>query len=144
MKKHFMDRQRSDNKASSVRGFAVLFSVIVMGAIGAIISVMLLNQSVQSNKDSLAILHAAQAQRIADACAEYALNELRASPSYDGNETIAIGSQNCSVLPMEGSGQVRTIKTQSTVGSSTRRVRIITSRMAPSIVLSEWREVADF
>lgn len=139
-----MDRQHSDNKSGFARGFAVLFSVIVMGAIGTVISVMLLVQSVQSNKNSLSSVHAASAQRMADACAEYTLNALRANQSYSGNETVTIGSQNCSISPLEGSGQTRTIKTQSTVGSSTKRVRAITSQVTPAIMLSEWREVADF
>lgn len=139
-----MDQQHSDNKRGFARGFAVLFSVIVMGAIGTAISVMLLVQSVQSNKNSLSSVHAAQTQHMADTCAEYALNALRANQSYGGNEIVTIGSQNCSILPLEGSGQVRTIKTQSTVGSSTRRVRVITSQTTPSIIVSEWRELADF
>lgn len=138
-----MDRQRCGNRTNR-RGFAVLFSVIVLGAIGATISIALLTQAIQFERDTVLSAQSTKAQSLANACAEYALNALRADQNYAGNETVSIGDASCVILALDGSGNTKTIKTTSTVGTATRKVRITTSQTTPNIILSQWREVADF
>lgn len=61
---------------------------------------------------------------LARACLEYALIKLADSPSYSGNETRDIDSDQCRVISVETSGLNKIIKTRSQVLGATTNLRL--------------------
>ena len=61
---------------------------------------------------------------LARACLEYALIKLADSPSYAGNETRDIDSDQCEVVSVETSGSNKIIKARSQVSGATTNLRL--------------------
>lgn len=142
-----MDTQKNlqEVRRSDYSGFITLISVLIVSAISVVVSVMLLIRSTDAARTNTILEQSLKARALADACAERALGEIQKSASYDGNETLTLPTGSCSILSIGGSGDTnRTIKTSATVGSTTRRVRVIVQTRRPAIQATSWEEVADF
>lgn len=136
-----MEQRTKDNHNN---GFVALVAVLIIGAVGLAIAISLTLLSAGFAKTSLVIQQSQQAKSLANACAEYGLEKLRESTGYAGNETLTIGSSTCSVLAVLGSGNSnRTVQTTSTVGTITRKIKVLVSQVTPQIQLTSWQEVAD-
>lgn len=128
-----------------VNGFVILTGVIVIGAIAIVVAVSLILIGLGLSRTSFANEQSAQAKGLADACAEYALNQLRNDSNYAGDEILSIGPGSCYIRPVLGSGNTnRTVETIGTVGPITRKVKIQVLRIKPKIEITAWQEVADF
>ncbi len=81
----------------------------------------------------------------AQACAEYALKELRKDPSYAGNDIMSLGTGSCEILPVGGIGNNnRLICTEGQVGDVFRRLEIVVRDVLPKVKISSWQEVSLF
>lgn len=127
------------------QGFIILMATVVISAIGVAIATSLLLLGIGSSRSSLILEQSAQAKSLANACAEYALNQLRLDENYAGNETVSISGQNCFVETVGGTGQTnRTIRSRATAGEATRRVRVTGIDITSAPVIARWEEVADY
>lgn len=125
-------------------GFVALVSVIIIGAIAVAVVVSLLLFGISSVQSGEAVEQSARARYMADACAEYALEQLREDPSYAGEENLEIGSGSCEILPTETlSDGVVVIKSMGSDGDAVRKVRVVTNHLRPSVSVSIWEEVAE-
>ena len=125
-------------------GFVALVSVIILGAIAVVIVISLLLFGISSVQNGEASEDSAQARYMADACAEYALEQLREDPSYAGEEQLETGSGSCEVLPTEVLSEgVVIIESIGRSGDAVRKVRIATNHVRPSVSVSIWEEVAE-
>jgi type II secretory pathway component PulK len=125
-------------------GFVALVSVIIVGAIAIAVVLALLLFGISSVQNAEVFERSAKARYMADACAEYALERLREDPSYSGSETVEIGGNSCEILSVEhiSEGAVA-VSTIGTSGDAVRKVRVITSRLRPSVRISLWEEVGE-
>lgn len=126
------------------KGYAALMGVLILGLVIALLVPALLINSTDNFKISESITNSNQALVQTESCAEIALEKLRQNNSYSGNETISLSTGTCTIRPISGSGQTKTIELSSNVNSYTRKVRIITSQLTPLILVSSWQDISDF
>ena len=127
------------------RGYVLLISVLLTAVVGTAIAATLPLLGASSAQMGIAAEQSAKARALADACAEYALNELRQSAGYGGSETLILGQGSCTVLSVLGNGnQNRTVQTTGTVGNATRRVEVVVANINPQLTLDSWQEVWEF
>jgi len=126
------------------RGYAMLLSVLVVGAVAIAIAVSLVLWGVGFSRSGFAIEQSNVAKGLANACAETALEQIRESSSFSGTATVAIGDGNCTYTVIAGSGQNRTVNVSGAVGTVVRKVKITLDTITPKINITLWQEVADF
>lgn len=138
-----MKQQPYDKKNQS--GYIVLITVLVIGAIGVAIAVSVLLLGLGSSRSGFAMQQSSQAKSLVNACAEEALQKLRESVYYTGNESLTYSSGSCQIQTISGSGNSnRTIQTVGTVGTIQRKVKVVVGSVHPTIAITSWQEVADF
>ena len=126
-------------------GFITLVSVLVVGAVGLSIAVSLLLLGLGSSRTSFALQESNEAKALANACAEEALQKLRESVYYAGNETKTFTLGSCQIQAVSGTGNLsRTLQTVGIVRQTQRKVKVIVSRVHPIPGITSWQEVADF
>lgn len=126
-------------------GYVLLFSVIVIGAIASGIVASLLMLGTTASQVGIASEYGTKAFALAGGCAEYALQALRTSTNYAGNETKSYASGTCEILTIGGVGNNdRMICIEGTAGSVTRRLEIIVSQVLPKTRIDSWQEVSSF
>ena len=123
------------------RGFAVLLSVLVLAAVGVALSTTLLYLSIGGTQTSLAISESQEANGLANACAESALEKLAVSSSYIGTASLTLGAGTC-MYTVIGNGSSDSIDSTGTVGSTIRKVEIKIA--IPQLTVSSWQELGDF
>ncbi len=129
----------------SHRGYITLISVLVIGAVGVAISTSLILLGLSSTRTSFALEQSSQAKALVNACAEYALQQIKDSSSYVGTSGLqASGLGTCSYVVQSKGGQNRTILSTGTVGSVVRKVKIVLVKVTPAITISTWQEVSLF
>ncbi|HLD20242.1 MAG TPA: hypothetical protein VJB93_03295 [Patescibacteria group bacterium] len=137
--KHFTRQQGSDN------GYTMLLAVLITTAVGAGIAGTVLLSGLGTSRSGLVTQQSMQARSLGNACAEEALQKLRESLYYSGDEILTFSAGSCQILPISGTGNTnRTVETTGSVGTVIRKVRIVIAQVHPTISLSSWLEVGDF
>lgn len=126
-------------------GYVLLISVIAIGALVSIIVASVLLLGITASRVGLSFRHAAQGLELAHACAEVALRSLRASPGYQGEETMALDTGVCEILSIGGSGNTnRLLCVEGRAGDTTRRIEIVIDQLLPATRISSWSETYAF
>lgn len=129
-------------------GFIALTSILIISALILLLVVGVSLRSIGATNIALDFHQATRALTAANACAEIGLMKLLTTHNYLGNETIAIGSQNCfianSATTTANPNLNRTFKTTSTVANFTRKNQVAITQVSPTTTISSWQEVADF
>ncbi len=145
MNKLFMPQPAFAKHQSRQRGYVVLISVLVISVVGLAVASTLMTLGISSAQTSLSGQQSAEARGLADACAEYALNQLRMDSGYAGGETLQLGQGTCDILPIQGSGnEDRVIQTTGTVDRTVRKVEAHIAQLLPVTQLDSWMEPDDF
>lgn len=130
---------------NSQRGYIALISILIASAIVLLISLSASLLSIGESKMGLQMNQASESFYLAQSCAEYALIALKNDLNYIGDETLTINGQDCTILPLEGSGNTdRVIKALSNAYNQTRKIRIEINQVNPEIDIKSWQEVANF
>lgn len=125
-------------------GFIALISILIISALMLLVGVGMVLRAVGETRISIVSEHAARARAAVTSCAEYALMQLKNSSSYAGNQTLNIGGDPCTILPIGGSGGAnRTVQTTSTVNGATRNVFIRVQVIDPTMTVT-WQNVPTF
>lgn len=129
---------------TSQNGYAVLISVFIVGAIGAVITTSLLLFGIDASRTALSIELSGEARGLADACAEEALQQIHDNTPFTGTENLSFGQGNCSYTVINLGGQNRTITSIGTAETAIRKIKIMITAINPRVVITTWEEVADF
>lgn len=124
-------------------GFVVLISVLVVGAVGAAITLSLILLGLGSSRASFAVEQSSQAKSIVNACTEEALQQIREFTPFIGSGGLTLGQAACSYTVTSQGGDARTIDASGTVGTVVRKVKVIISAINPSIIITSWQEVSN-
>lgn len=119
-------------------GYALLLSVIVIGAIGLLVSVFMLSHSVSSGQTFIVQRSGTKASLYAEACAESALQEIRDTTSFVGSNSISFSDGSCQYQITSLGGQNRQIVATGAVAQSIKTVTILLSKINPDIVVDSW------
>jgi hypothetical protein len=79
---------------------------------------------------------------LSEACVSTALFKIAQNESYAGNESVVIGSYNCSILPLESAGGQKIIKATATVQNSTTNLRVTVDKTTLQVIY--WEEIPAF
>ncbi len=126
-------------------GYILLISILAIGGIASAVLTSLLLLGTSAARVSLSIQQSNQALSTAQACAEYALLNLRTSASYGGDATIALTNGQCTISPIGGAGYSnRSICVQGESGDAVRRMEILVNQVVPVTTITSWQEVGTF
>jgi len=126
------------------KGYVILLSVLIVGAIGLSVATTFLLLGVDSSRTGLDFLRGKQARSLADACAEEALQIIWGNNSYAGTSNLVIGSQACTYTVVNLGGTSREIDASATVAPATRKVKVLINQLNPQINVTSWQEVGSF
>lgn len=126
------------------KGYVALITTLVVGALSSFAVLGMLSIGTIQTQTSLVSYDGSRAGFLADACAEYALQEIRNSTSFSGSGNITIGAGSCFYDVIGGIGQTRTIESEATVKNSTRRVVVTIDQINPLINVTSWNFVDQF
>ncbi len=130
---------------TKIKGYITLLSVIVVGVISMSITIALILINVDNIKTTIDYENGKQAEYLARACGEIALEKIWNDGQYMGNETMSLTNGSCQILAVEDSGtQTPTIKVVGTSGLSVKRFEISLSQATPQIEISYYREKGSF
>lgn len=118
-----------------------MLSVLIVTAVGIVLSVVLLLLSVNFSRSSLVLEKFFQAKALADACAEEALQQINDRVSYSGSASLTLGQGSCSYTVTKLTGQNRTITASGIVGTVVRKLAISLDKVNPSLNIASWQEV---
>lgn len=124
-------------------GYVALMAVLIIGATSLAVGLTLLTTGTDSQRAALVTQQSAQARALADACAEEALQQIYASASFTGSNSLSQGQGNCSYTVTNTGGSNRTIDASGNVSSVVRKVKVYVTITSSSISISSWQEVAD-
>ncbi|MEK7195360.1 MAG: hypothetical protein AAB655_01555 [Patescibacteria group bacterium] len=124
-------------------GYIALVAALIISA-ALIAIVMATGQVSYLERADVSNSHFKSSSRaLADACAEVALLNLGSSSSYSGNETVAVGSSTCSVLPLSsGENGARVISVYGKYQNSYTNLKITVPSSSVSVL--SWEEVKSF
>jgi Tfp pilus assembly protein PilX len=122
------------------QGFAILFSVLIVGAVGLFIASSLLLLGIDTQRTSFAVVQSSQALGLADACAEEALEQIFDNNNYTGSSGLTLATGTCTYTVNNTGGSTRSITTTGTVGTIIRKNTLTIASLLPTIVVSAWQE----
>lgn len=134
---------RRNTSATRDRGFATLLAVLIMGAIGTVVVLALLQLGFGASHNSLLTQERYQAKMLADACTEKALDDIITTPTYTGTQTITLGAGNCSVT-VTSSSVPKTIQSTGTVDNVVQRATVTVTQVTPTVTITTWQYVSSF
>lgn len=123
------------------QGYVTLISILVVGAVGAAITVSLILLGVGASRTSFTVEQSNQAKGLANACIEEALQQVRDSTPFVGIGNLAFGQGTCTYAVTIQGGQNRTITAIGTVGTIVRKATVVINRITPLILMTSWQEV---
>lgn len=138
------------SKFMNNKGYIALLSVLIISAVGSVVALSLLTVGASLGRTSFMLQKGHSAQALALACGNKALQIIRLSASYGGDETVYFGDDFCEILPITVVAGIYTIKTQGSVDPILRKNKIVVLRtedpdtLAVTMTLESWQEVADF
>ena len=126
------------------RGFVSLVSVLLISIAGLTIALALLNSVTDSEQTSVATIRSHQAQALATACIEEALQQINDATSYTGSATLSVQYGPCAYAVTNTGGQTRSIHASSTVEGIVRKILVSIDKVNPNISVTSWQDVAGF
>jgi hypothetical protein len=129
----------------SESGFILLLSVLILGALGAAVTVSLLQLGLSASRTANTIELSQAARDLANTCAEEAIERLTRDNTYAAGATITLGNGTCTINTISGSGDVnREVQVTGEVQNVDRKVEVYIDNLAAPVTISSWQEVADF
>lgn len=122
------------------RGYVLLMSVLILGAVGIAITVSLLLFGTGNLSTLNYWQKSTQAKAITDGCTEEALQQIRDNSSYSGTVTTPVGSGSCTYAVENLGGNNRSVSVSGTDGIAVRRVSILIDQLNPQLNIAFWRE----
>lgn len=126
------------------KGYVALITVLILGAVGTLLSVTLLLASTTRSRTLIDTTNSYYARYYADACAEEALKEISLSTPYEGTDSLIFDNGDCYYSVINTGGQNRRIESEGSAGSVTKRLLIIIDSLNPTINVVSWQEVSNF
>ena len=132
-------------KTTNLNGYVALMSVIILGAVGGLITLTLYLTGIQSAQSSDLYIKSYQAKTLADTCAESAIGKIITSSTTLETGNIVLGNGNCNFIITNGIDTAKYITSTANVGDVIRKVSVIvdTSKTTTNhtIKILSWQEV---
>ena len=127
-------------KTKTEKGYIALVSVIIIVALLILVAAAAAFYGIGEVYMGFKKSQGEESFYLSAACAEEALTKLKESLNYGGNETLTSDSGNCTILPIEGSGnEDRIVKTIGRVGGAIRKIRIGVKKVNLDMEINSWQ-----
>lgn len=124
------------------QGYVSIVTMVILMLIVLTVTISVITVQIDSNLSYRTNTDSAKARANADSCAEVAINKLKESTAYTGNETLTTDHGTCQIVSITGSGNTnRVINVKGDFNTVTRKVQISISQVNASTVISSWLEV---
>lgn len=123
-------------------GYVALLSVLIVSAATVSIGLGLLLIGADTSRATLVDQQSQQAQNLATACGEEALQVMHDNTAFTGSGNLTLGQGTCTYIVTNTGGANRTIDATGTVNSIVRKVKIYATIGASSISITSWQEVS--
>lgn len=120
-------------------GYLAITSAIILSIIAMVLAVGLSFSSYFGLSDIQDANLKEISVALAEACVDKALLSLAQNINYAGNETVAVGSSACSILPIETSSTYKIIKTKANFSGAWTNLKITAATSSPFEIL-KWEE----
>jgi hypothetical protein len=122
-------------------GFIALITLLIILSIILTTGLSISFLSVEEANMSLQKSRSSQAYYLANLCAEGALIQLKeTNGAYTGETKPNIEGGNCEISVVGN----WTIKVKANFQNQTRKIMVVASQINPKMIISSWREAADF
>lgn len=125
------------------RGYVVLLTVLIVGAVALAIATTLLVSGIDAARSAATEEWSRVARAMSDGCAEEALEQIREASSFTGYGTLTLGGNTCGYNVINLGGTNRQINASSTVSTVVRKTKLVLSKVNP-ITITSWQDVIDF
>jgi len=126
------------------QGYIVLVTVLIVGAVGISIAVAMILLGLGQTRSEATADQLNQTKALANACAEEGLQQVRTSDSYTGGGSLTLDNGTCTYLVLKTGNDSREIQATGTIGDVSRKVKITTDSLHPTINIVSWQELSDF
>lgn len=111
-------------RSKSKEGYVAITTSIILSMIILVVAITLGSSNLLTRSDFLDFNNKQLSFTLARSCLGYALLRLAEVPTYSGNQTIAVDAYQCSILPIETSGQNKIIKATAQISGATTNLRL--------------------
>lgn len=125
------------------KGAALLISTLVLGVLLLSFAIVGIQGFIVETGALTSLMHKKNSEALASSCIEIALFRLASDENYAGNETIALGSESCTIRPIRLEGMDRIIETEAVFANHATRLRILVTGQPPMTILG-WEEAGSF
>ena len=139
----FFYHNNNRQHARGNKGYILLISVLILGAIGIAVASSLLLLGLGSSRSSFAFEQSNQAKLLANACAEEGLQQIRNVTSFTGVGNFSLGQGSCAYLVTSQGGENRIVEASSTVDTIVRKTKVTVNDINPAIVVVSWVDVVN-
>lgn len=126
------------------KGYVTLITTLIVGSLGILVTLGMLQVGLIQTQTAIVFSDSKKAANLANACAEYALQEVRNNTAFTGSATITISSQDCDYEVLSLGGESRRINSESVVNNATKRIQVDLSAINPLIDIDSWVFVESF
>ena len=138
-----VNSQMSDVRCQmSQSGYIALISSIIISILVLGIALAISSTGYFSRFDILKNEFKERSSALAEACVDTALLKLAKNQSYNGNENINVGNDQCSILIIETASGQKIIKTKAIFQNAVTNLKITVNNTNLSVIY--WEEVAKF
>ena len=123
------------------KGYVLLISVLIIGAVSSAIAVAMLNLGSGITTSGIYLEKAYQAKGLAEACAEEALQQIRDNTAFASSGSLALGNGSCTYLVTNLGSENRQINTTGTIDIVFSKIQININQINPKIIVSNWQEI---
>ena len=124
------------------KGYFAFLGIFVIFSITVVVALSLSFLSFYRLKNTNLLEDIVQARKLADTCAETALELVRQGTAEPAGSLNLFGG-SCT-YSTTGEGVNKTIEAEATLDDVTKRVEITTSAISPEIIVDSWQEVESF
>ncbi len=129
---------------TKTKGYVALITTLVVGATSVLVTTGMLSIGITQTQSAITLYDGYKAKHLADACVEYALQEIRNSTSFTGSSTENFTEGDCTYDVSSNGGEDRDIEAEGIVGDVTQRSLVNLDQITPSINITSWEFVDIF
>lgn len=125
-------------------GYIVLMSVLIFGAVSMAIITSVILLGVSSARTGFAFGQSIQAEVLATACTEEAMQKIADTSILNASSTLSLGLGTCNYEITSQGGTNIMIQSTGFSGSIVRKIKVSIATTTPLITTSSWQEVDNF
>ncbi len=132
---------RTGNPRDKQGGYVALLAVLVTGATALAISLAILDNSANTQRNVVVEQQSSQARSIARACAEEALQQIHDNTAFTGSADVTIGQDSCNYNVTSTGASTRSIYSTALAVGSFRKIQVYVTINASTISVTSWQEI---